>query len=162
MFEEKVIKRFWSFVEKTPTCWKWRTVQGHYVQFSVKGNQVLAHHFSFILKHGSIPEGMIVHHKCGMPTCVRPFHLEAITQKENLSKARCGISIPSNGPSNDPKDYASPDECLQILKDAGVDRSHTWLRSKLISEKIRSKKFSYSRAIYRLDIMKMIKKEKRK
>jgi len=43
-----------------------------------------AHRVSYELANGPIPAGMVIDHACHRPSCVRPSHLRAVTQKQNL------------------------------------------------------------------------------
>lgn len=42
-----------------------------------------AHRVSYEWAHGSIPEGLLLDHKCHVRHCVKPDHLRAATQKQN-------------------------------------------------------------------------------
>lgn len=79
-FEE----RFWQRVEKTDGCWLWTQAcakQGYGVVWRVD-KLLLAHRVAYELLVGPA-EGMQLHHVCGVRNCVRPDHLEAVTQLEH-------------------------------------------------------------------------------
>jgi hypothetical protein len=85
--------RFWEYVEKTSYCWLWgaHTDAAGYGRFGLRmgpknwKRNYLAHRYSYELAYGGVPDGLVVHHKCGVRSCVNPSHLEAITQSENAS-----------------------------------------------------------------------------
>jgi len=88
-----MIERFMAKVEITDSCWNWTaSVGGHgYGQFSVKkdgkwGPQ-LAHRVSYELHIGPIPEGLQIDHLCRNKSCVRPDHLEPVTQRVNILRS---------------------------------------------------------------------------
>jgi hypothetical protein len=44
---------------------------------------VLAHRAAYVLRHGHIPQGVLVRHSCDTPSCVEPCHLLAGDQGQN-------------------------------------------------------------------------------
>ena len=54
-----------------------------YGSFSVDGKSCPAHRVAFELTHGPIPEGQVVRHKCDVPGCCNPAHLELGTSADN-------------------------------------------------------------------------------
>ena len=89
------LKRFFSNVEKTATCWHWRggNQNGGYGRFFVSGEggrktHALAHRWLFEVMRGPIPQGLDLDHLCFTPSCVNPDHLEPVTHSENLRRMR--------------------------------------------------------------------------
>lgn len=92
-------ERFWSYVYKTDFCWLWigKSVVNGYGYVSYQGKPQLAHRVSYMLTHGSIPDGLNILHSCDTPRCVFPGHLFLGTQAENLLDARKkGRLVPTN------------------------------------------------------------------
>ena len=82
-------ERFWEKVDALDACWLWRDVPAAtgYGLMSVDGKRVLAHRLSYELNVGPIPAGMQIDHLCYTRSCVRPDHLEAVPQAENIRRA---------------------------------------------------------------------------
>ena len=57
-----------------------------YGVFMLNGKQLKAHRFMYEQVHGPIPEGLVIDHRCSNPSCVRPDHLDAVTQGENVQR----------------------------------------------------------------------------
>jgi hypothetical protein len=94
--DEKYVRRFFKYVQKTQRCWYWTGAQfpfGYGQMGFGKGpdgryRNILAHRFSWLYHYGEIPEGMSVLHSCDHPACVRPNHLFLGTQNDNLADMR--------------------------------------------------------------------------
>ena len=86
----RIEKRFWAKVAKPgpDECWLWlgfRSTTG-YGQIGLGGKgsrKILAHRYSYELRHGPIPNGLIVRHSCHNSSCVNPAHLLTGTAKDN-------------------------------------------------------------------------------
>ena len=79
-------KRFWNNVQRNGECWEWTAstqTQG-YGQTTYSGRRWLAHRVAYELMVGPIPEGLTLDHLCRNRICVRPGHLEAVTNRENV------------------------------------------------------------------------------
>lgn len=85
------IDRFWARVQKTATCWVFTgarcSAAGHVHLTREDGSRVYAHRYSYEVHHGPIPAGLVVMHRCDVPACVNPDHLELGTQRDNIHDA---------------------------------------------------------------------------
>ena len=82
---KSVEQRFWEKVNKDgpmcerlgTRCWVWTGAikSGGYGHMGIDKHNKLAHHVSWELANGKIPDGLNTLHKCDNPVCVRPDHL---------------------------------------------------------------------------------------
>lgn len=90
-------ERFWEKVKKTDECWEWQAslTSTGYGQFGMKVNgkqkMAKAHRVSYEMAFGEIPDGHYIDHVCHNPLCVRPDHLRAASQKQNMEH-RSGLN----------------------------------------------------------------------
>lgn len=70
-------------------CFEWpagRNEDG-YGQFSINRKTLVASRVSWVYFNGSIPEGVLIRHRCDNPPCVRIEHLELGSPKQNTGDA---------------------------------------------------------------------------
>lgn len=83
-------ERFWEKVEvNSHGCWFWtaHVSPSGYGRFSVDGRTAYAHRVAYELAVGQIPVGLQIDHLCSNKRCVRPDHLEVVTNAENTRRA---------------------------------------------------------------------------
>lgn len=92
---------FWSRVIKSEGCWTWRgKSNGLHSEAWRRGKRVGAHRAAWEIANGkSIPDGMMICHKCDNPPCVRPDHLFLGTSSDN-NKDMAAKNRSSHGAKN--------------------------------------------------------------
>src|SRR3990167_464885 len=96
-------ERFWGRVEKTGftcrerpdlgDCWIYTggtKIRG-YGMFAIGNKSVSAHRWAYTQLVGPIPEGLTLDHLCYTRNCVRPSHLEAVSNGENVIRSHGSI-----------------------------------------------------------------------
>lgn len=88
-----IADRFWEKVDKSGECWIWtaRVAPNGYGHFAVShARPTAAHRVAYELTVGPIPAGLVLDHLCRNTRCVRPDHLEPVTQAENMRRGLKG------------------------------------------------------------------------
>ncbi len=88
MIRETAAERFWSKVEQIPfhECWEWSGSHNHmgYAKFQYMWAEIRAARFAYELLVGPIPPGLHIDHLCRNRGCVRPDHMEPVSNRENV------------------------------------------------------------------------------
>lgn len=77
-------------------CWLWQGWKDRdgYGQCQVANTRLKqrVHRYSYELFIGKIPDGLVIDHLCRVRHCLNPWHLEAVTVRENVLR---GNTIPA-------------------------------------------------------------------
>lgn len=71
-------------------CWMWKAEKcpkgyGLFRKFGKRDRTArVAHRVSYQDRYGKIPKGKVLDHLCRVTSCVRPTHLEAVTNRVNV------------------------------------------------------------------------------
>ena len=78
-------QRFWNRVDKSGDCWLWLGFKdaAGYGTFSRRNKTHRAHRIAWELTYGSIPDGLVICHRCDCPSCVKVDHLFLGTNADN-------------------------------------------------------------------------------
>ena len=76
---------FWGKVDKTNTCWNWKSIINNHGYGIVIQNykRLRAHRVAYEYVKGTIPDGYQIDHICENKICVNPEHLRAVTHEEH-------------------------------------------------------------------------------
>jgi hypothetical protein len=103
--------QFWEQVDRSGECWLWlgaKAING-YGRFGARPSWA-AHRWAYTFTRGPIPDGLTLDHLCRNLLCVRPDHLEAVTDRVNIlrgtgpaaanaTKTHCKRGHPLSGPN---------------------------------------------------------------
>lgn len=107
--------RLWPKIE-IGACWVWREgcarTRDGYGQFWLGGQMRLAHRVVYELLVGPIPDGLHLDHLCRNRACVKPDHLEPVSNGENQARGM--------------KSYALRDKCRRGLHDITDPTNLKW------------------------------------
>ena len=93
IFWEKV-----ALVGNACECWLWKGVLSHngYGRFSIgRGKKAQAHRWAYESIIGPIPDGLHLDHLCRVRSCVNPYHLEPVTNRENILRGEGPTAVNS-------------------------------------------------------------------
>jgi len=84
---KNILKDVWKRINKRDEndCWEWvggKDKDG-YGRMMIDRHNYRTHRLTYIETYGSIPEGLIICHRCNNPSCCNPNHLYAGTIREN-------------------------------------------------------------------------------
>lgn len=92
------LARFWAKVDRDGSvihpdlgpCWPSSSAptKAGYARYGLNYALIYAHHISWEIHFGPIPDGLKVLHHCDNPPCVRPDHLFVGTQADNMRDMR--------------------------------------------------------------------------
>lgn len=108
-------ERFWAKVQKSDGCWEWQAGKsnGYGAFYDTRPSprkQIPAHRFAYELANGTIPDGMLIDHRCFNRACVNPAHLRLASFKQNREHLAGAMKNSASGIRN-VKKYPSREGC---------------------------------------------------
>lgn len=98
--------RFKSKFIISGNCWLWQagTMADGYGSYSLNGKTTRAHRYAYEWAYGLIPTRLVIDHLCRNILCVNFYHLEAVTNGENLKRGINKESAKTHCPKGHPYD----------------------------------------------------------
>lgn len=130
-----LLERFWAKVDKRgpDECWLWtasadRDGYGRIGAGGAGAPMMRAHRLSWELRHGLVPAGSLVCHRCDNPPCCNPAHLFVGTVTDNnRDRGRKGRSRDQLGEKNEMAVLCADDvRQIRVLR-----ASHGWSLARL-------------------------------
>lgn len=133
----RMAKPFDYYIDKSGECWLWTgtVAPNGYGRVSYKGVYRGAHRVAYERAFGEIPAGLQIHHKCHVPNCVNPAHLQALTYAQhwprhesipaiNSRKTHCmrGHKFDDLNTYRDGKGYRQCRQCKRLHYEANHHR----------------------------------------
>jgi hypothetical protein len=87
-----------------------------YSRAVINGKRLRLSRYMYEQKHGCIPEGMVVRHKCDNPRCINPDHLEVGTHTNNMRDMIERGRRKSTIGSNNPKSKLTEDNVTDVIR----------------------------------------------
>jgi hypothetical protein len=92
--DDRLPERFWIKVRFVPItgCWRWVASlnTGGYGQLNVDRRPRLAYRLAYEALVGPVPRKLQLDHLCQFRQCVNPWHLEVVTNRENVLRGYNG------------------------------------------------------------------------
>lgn len=66
-------------------CWAWMGAVSRDGYSQIYGPPWSGHKLAVLQTHGAVPDGLEVHHRCGVRCCVNPDHLAVVTRAANVA-----------------------------------------------------------------------------
>lgn len=129
---------FWQFVQKGEGCWEWQGTLTKAHGYGRFGSKNLAHRLAYELAKGPIPAGLVIDHLCRNHRCVRPDHLEAVTDRVNILRGQAPSVIASRSSvCKNGHPYDADNTRLSIIRATGRVRRRCRICTRVLDERQR-------------------------
>lgn len=124
-------------VDKTGDCWLWTGyTRGGYGRLTRGSRQYQAHRVAYETERGPIPAGMVLDHVCKNTRCVRPDHLEPVTQVANIQRGEWFPGV-NTGKTHCPQGHPYSGDNLYVIPATGGRMCRTCKSAARRAEKAR-------------------------
>src|SRR6266851_3925642 len=131
MTRDELNEKLISLIQKPDTpdgCWTWKrskTLRTYGMFYdSIKQRYTGAYRFAYELFVGIIPDELVLDHKCCVPACVNPAHLEPVTVSENLRRSYAQRRATREAKRREPKAVSS------VATDVPLPPQYAWLNAR--------------------------------
>lgn len=115
-------ERFWTKVALEASgddCWRWtgaKSRNGYGRFYDESGRVVQAHRWAYGYVVAPVPDELVVDHLCRNPGCVRPSHLDPVSQASNATR---GLDVGRPRVETCRKGHPLTDDNVDVRPDGG-------------------------------------------